>query len=138
MTTDRNGNVVTVNGLLSGDQPLVFRLNVFMSATIPAGASITADLAIPGQVTYSFNDPIVVSMPLLPNPTIESVTVQTDGTYVSYSGNNGYGGMVNFGLQRAVNGDYRVGALTTFLVNNINNVTSLFGTPVPPPRGGNL
>lgn len=131
MRTDGTGKVVSVNGLIPGnDQPIVIRLNALMSATIPTNSSVTADLSQPGQVTYNFENPIVVSVPLLANPTIESVTVKTDGTYIGYTGDHNYWGMVNSGLQKAVNGDYRVGALSTFLTNNIDSITQLTGTPI--------
>jgi hypothetical protein len=136
MTTDSNGHVVTVNGALPTDTPTVIRLNAFMTATIPAGMSITADLSEPGQVRYDFSEPIVVSVPLLPNPTIDSITVHSDGMYLSYSGTNGYFGMVDSGIKQAVNTDFRIGVVTRNLVNNIDTLTYLFGKPVPITKSG--
>jgi hypothetical protein len=82
-------------------------------------------------VTYEFSKSVVVSIPLLPNPTIDSVTIKVNGDYVGYDGTNGYFGRVDSILRNVIEGDYRPGLATRILVDNIDTFTQISGTPIP-------
>lgn len=131
LTTDGNGNISTAAVGITGPDGGQYEFGG-RTLTIPPGTVATVDLSQLGLVTVGFSNPIAIVVPLIPNPTISSVTFNSDGTYNSYQGTNGYWGIVGGNLSNAINSNATIGTTIQLLPKTIGFLGSI-STQIPPP-----